>query len=207
MDFLSRRMTHIMVVGTILILGTGILIFWIAARTEGYELNGRVISPPAQAPALDLTDQNGSPFSLAQESGKIAVVSFGSTRCPATGSAVLEDFERIRSNLGDSAYMVDFIFVTFDPDNDTQEQLKDALAAVDPSFIGLRGDGDQIAPILEAYGVTIDRSGETDSSTGCLFDYEPRLYLIDKDGNLRVTYLPGADPVKVAEDIDYLAGV
>lgn len=204
MDFLSRRMTHIMVVGTILILGTGLLIFFIAARTQGYELNGRAISPLAQAPPLDLTDQNGAPFTLGQEMGKIVIVSFGATGCPA-GPAMLDEFETIRSNLGDDAYLVDFVFVTLDPEHDTQERLKEALAAVDPSFIGLRGTAEQTTQAHDAYGLTVERTGEATPSTGCQFDYEPRIYLIDKEGRLRVTYLPGTDPLKVAPDIVHLA--
>jgi protein SCO1/2 len=197
-------MTQIMVVGTILILGTGVLIFWYAARTQGYELNGRAISPLAQAPPLDLTDQNGSPFTLSQELGKIAVVSFGSTGCPA-GPATLGDFETIRSNLGDYAYLVDFIFVTLDPEHDTQDHLNEALAAVDSSFIGLRGTNEQTTQVLESYGITSQPSGEATATAGCQIDYESRMYLIDKDGNLRVTYLPGTDPLKVAPDIEHLA--
>jgi protein SCO1/2 len=137
--------------------------------------------------------------------GKVAVVSFGSTRCPDTGPTMLDEFATIRSNLGDSAYLVDFIFVTLDPQNDTQERLKDELASVDPSFIGLRGTDEQTAQILDAYGMTVERNGAATASAGCRFEDNARVYLIDKDGNLRVTYLPGADPLKIAQDIDHLA--
>lgn len=190
---------------TILIFVTAGTIYWIADRAEGYELNGRAYSPVAPAPPLDLTDQHGSPFSLAQEAGKVAVVSFGSTRCPDTGPTMLDDFATIRSNLGDYAYLVDFIFVTFDPENDTPERLKDVIASIDPSFIGLRGDDEQTAQILDAYGMPIERNGAASSANGCHFEDNARIYLIDKEGRLRVTYLPGTDPLKIAQDVEHLA--
>jgi len=204
--FLSQRIVQVMALVTILIFVAAGSIYWIADRAEGYELNGRAISPVVQAPPLDLTDQHGSPFSLSQEMGKVAVVSFGSTRCPDTGPTMLDEFATIRSNLGEYAYLVDFIFVTFDPENDTQERLKDALASVDPSFIGLRGTDEQTAQILDAYGMTVERSGAATVAAGCRFDDSSRVYLIDRAGNLRVTYLPGSDPLKIAQDIDHLAG-
>jgi protein SCO1/2 len=189
----------------ILILGAAGTIYWVAARSEAYEIHGRVISPLAPAPALDLTDQNGSPFSLSQEAGKLALVYFGSTRCPDAGQSAIHDFATVRNNLGDDAYLVDFIFVTFDPEYDTQERLKEELASVDPSFIGLRGTDEQTTQVLDAYGVTVERTGEANSSTDCQFDSNARTYLIDKEGKLHVIYLPGIDPLKIAQDVKHLA--
>jgi protein SCO1/2 len=204
-NFLSQRLVQVMALVTILIFMAAGSIYWIADRAEGYELNGRAYSPVAPAPPLDLTDQHGNPFSLAQEAGKVAVVSFGSTRCPDDGPTMLDDFATIRSNLGDHAYLVDFLFVTFDPETDTQERMTDAIASVDPSFIGLRGDDEQTARILDAYDMTIERNDTASSSTGCHFEDNARVYLIDKNGNLRVTYVPGTDPLKIAQDIEHLA--
>jgi protein SCO1/2 len=189
----------------ILILATAGAIYWTAARSQAYELNGRVLSPAEQAPALDLTDQHGNPFTLAQELGKVAAVSFGSTHCDDTGVTTLNTCAIVKNALGEDAYQADFIYVTFDPENDTQERLNERLAPVDPAIIGLRGTNEQTAQLLDAYAVAVERTGEASPSSGCQFDYEPRISLIDKDGNLRVTYLPGTDPQKTAQDIEHLA--
>lgn len=191
---------------TVLILATGGMIFWIADRAEGYELHGRAFSPAVQAPALDLTDQHGAPFSLSQEAGKVALVSFGSTRCPEAGVTMLDEFAIIKNALGDRAHLVDFIFVTLDPENDTQDHLKSTLGAVDPSFIGLRGNDEQTTQALDSYGMVVERNKAATSATGCSFDYEARIYLVDQDGKLRVTYLPGTDPLQIVQDIEYLSG-
>jgi protein SCO1/2 len=204
-NFLSQRLVQVMALVTILIFVTAGAIYWIADRAEGYELNGRAYSPVAPAPPLDLTDQHGSPFSLAQEVGKVTVVSFGCTRCPDGGPTKLDEVATLRCNLGDYAYLVDFIFVTFDPENDTQERMTDAIASVDPSFIGLRGDAEQTTQVLDAYGMTVERKDAASTATGCQFEDNARVYLIDKEGNLRVTYVPGTDPLKIAQDIEHLA--
>ncbi len=118
---------------------------------------------------------------------------------------MLDNFAIIKNALGDDADRAAFIFVTIDPENDTQEHLKEALASIDPSFIGLWGSDEQTAQVLDNYGITFERTGTATASTDCQFDYEERVYLIDTNGKLRVTYLPGTDPQEIAQDIEHLA--
>ena len=85
----------------IIILGAAGTIYWVAARSEAYEIHGRVISPLARAPALDLTDQNGSPFTLSQEAGKVAVVFFWCTPRTQEGQNPKPELATNRKKKGD----------------------------------------------------------------------------------------------------------
>lgn len=204
MTALSQRRTQILALLAILVVAAGVVIYWATNRTEAYQFNGGEISPAAQAPSLALTDQNGEPFTLADESGTVSLIYFGYTTCPDLCPTTLNDFTIVKDDLGENAAGVDFIMVTFDPERDTQARMQEYLNFFDPDFIGLRGDDAQTQQFLQDYGVTIKRVEYPNSSTGYLIDHTALIYVIDKEGRLRLTYPYGTDPLMIAEDVQHL---
>ena len=205
MTVLSNRRYQFLAVLAILAIIAGAVIYWATNRTEAYEFNGGEISPAAVAPPLDLTDQNGEPFTLAREEGKVVLIYFGYTTCPDLCPTTLNDFAIVKEGLTpEEAADVDFMLVTFDPERDTQERLLEYLDFFDPAFIGLRGDDAQTQQFLEGYGVTIERVEYPNSSTGYLIDHTAMIYVIDKEGRLRLTYQYGTDPELILEDVQQL---
>lgn len=200
----SNRRYQVLALVAILALVAGGVVYWATNRTEAYEFKGGEISPAAAAPPLDLTDQNGEPFTLAQAEGKVSLIYFGYTTCPDLCPTTLNDFAIVKENLGDEAAEVDFIMVTFDPERDTQTRMQEYLNFFDPGFIGLRGDDAQTAQFLKDYGVTIKRVEYPNSSTGYLIDHTALIYVIDKEGRLRLTYPYGTDPAMIVEDVRHL---
>lgn len=201
----SNRRYQLLGVLALLALIAGGVIYWATGRTEAYEFNGGEISPAAAAPALALTDQNGEPYTLAQEKGKVALIYFGYTTCPDLCPTTLNDFAIVKDGLStDEAADVEFIMVTFDPERDTQARMQEYLNFFDPEFIGLRGDDAQTEQFLKEYGVTIKRVEYPNSSTGYLIDHTALIYVIDKEGNLRLTYPYGTDPTMITEDVQHL---
>lgn len=200
----SNRRYQLLALLAILAVIAGAAIYWATNRTDAYEFNGGEISPAAEAPPLNLTDVNGDPFTLDQEAGKVALVYFGYTTCPDVCPTTLIDLSTVKGELGETAADVDFIMVTFDPERDTQERMKEYLNFFDPEFIGLVGDNEQTEQFLKDYGVTIKRTEYPNSSTGYLIDHTALIYVIDKDGNLRMTYPYGTDPLLIAEDVQHL---
>lgn len=173
-------------------------------RDERYTFKGGELSPAQAAAALDLSDQNGEPFSLDQVQGEVTLVYFGYTTCPDLCPTTLADFSAVKAMLGDKAEQVNFVLVTVDPERDSAARLKEYLACFDPQFIGLTGDVAAIETAKAGYGVTANRVEYPDSSTGYLVDHTSLIYVIDRDGNLRMTYPYGFDPESIAEDIRHL---
>ncbi len=182
------------------------LVSWIAytVRVDSHAFNGGEYSPPQAAPALDLTDQDGNPFSLAAQTGKATLIYFGYTTCPDLCPTTLSDFQVVKDELGPQADRVNFVLTTFDPERDTQARLKEYLAFFDDDFVGLRGDAAQTEAFLRNYGITVQRVDYPDSATGYLLDHTALVYLIDPEGRLRLSYPYGADPLLIAEDVRYL---
>jgi protein SCO1 len=179
---------------------------WWLARPEPYAFHGGELIPPQPAPALDLTDQYGEPFSLADERGKVVMIYFGYATCPDLCPTTLSDFTVVEQELGPLADRTEYVLVTVDPERDSPERLAEYLGFFDPEYIGLTGTPEQIAAVQQAWGVTSQRVDYPDSATGYLVDHSSLIYLVDPDGNLRVTYPYGTDPVGITADVRHLLG-
>ena len=185
----------------LLLVGAAIIV---GRRPAPYAMNGGEYVPARPAPALDLPDQNGQPFSLAAQQGKVSLLYFGYTTCPDLCPTTLSDFAAVKADLGPASDNVNYLLVTFDPERDTPERLREYLGFFDPDFVGLRGDEAQTAAVLKAYGVTVERVEYPESATKYLFDHSALIYLVDPDGNLRASYPYGTDPKLIAEDVAHL---
>ena len=203
MNLFCQRRNGLLLLAVLAIVVAG-GVFWGTNRPEPYQFKGGEISPAAIAPPLDLTDQDGNPFTLAQQKDKVSLIYFGYTTCPDLCPTTLNDFAIVKDELGEEAAKADFILVTFDPERDTETRLKEYLNFFDPDFIGLYGNDVQTQQFLQDYGVTIKRVEYPNSSTGYLIDHTALIYVVDKEGRLRLTYPYGTDPLMIVEDVNYL---
>jgi protein SCO1/2 len=115
----------------------------------------------------------------------------------------LSDFLRIRSQLGEEAEQASFVFITVDPERDTPERMKRYLTNFDPEIIGLTGSRSELESVWSSYGVYQAKS-EGSSGNNYLVDHSSRIYVIDKQGNLILTYLFGTENQVIAEDVYHL---
>lgn len=173
-------------------------------RDNGYTLRGGEFDPPEQAAPIELTDQFGNGFSLSDLEGEVALIYFGYTTCPDLCPTTLSDFSYVKDQLGDDAERVKFLFVTVDPERDTADRINQYLAFFDPEFVGLYGSETEIESVKSAYGVVSEKVEYPDSATGYLVDHTSLVYVIDTDGNLRLTYPYGFDPDLIVEDVEHL---
>lgn len=168
-----------------------------------YTYQGSLINPPPPAADFTLTDQNGTPFRLSDQQGKVVLIFFGYTNCPDVCPVTLSEFKQVRQKLGDKAQDVRFVFVTVDPERDTQEKIKKFLANFDPSIIGLTGDPAALDAVYKNYGVAHEKV-DVGSAAGYLVNHTAITYAIDKRGNWRLTYPFGIEIDKMVQDINHL---
>ena len=173
-------------------------------RGDSYTLKGGEFDPPQEAAAIELTDQYGEPFSLEEIEGDVGLIYFGYTTCPDLCPTTLSDFSYVKEQLGDDADQVHFMFITVDPDRDSLDRIGQYLDFFDPEFIGLRGDEAATEEVKAAYGVYSEKVEYPESATGYLVDHTSLVYVIDRDGKLRLTYPYGFDPDLIVEDVEYL---
>ncbi|MFF5447407.1 SCO family protein [Streptomyces sp. NPDC012888] len=101
-----------------------------------------VLDRPYEKPDLVLTDTNGKPWSLREQTkGKPTLIYFGYTNCPDVCPLTMGNIAVARKDLPKADQdNLQVVFVTTDPERDTPESLGKWLKAQDPSFIGLTGD-------------------------------------------------------------------
>jgi protein SCO1/2 len=170
---------------------------------QSYTFKGSIIEPPLPAEDFTLNDQQNEPFRLRDQRGEVVLIFFGYTHCPDVCPLTLADFKQIKAELGAEAGRVNFVFITVDPERDTPERLAEHIANFDPAIVGLTGDRAELAAVWNAYGVYAAKA-EAGSASGYLVDHTARVYAIDANGDLRMTYAFGTESVDIAQDVAHL---
>lgn len=183
-------------VGALSIAAVG-LIAGILYLTKKPALRGGVIDPPLPAAEIQLTDFNGLPFALSSLRGNVVILYFGYTNCQTECPLTMAHLKLALQTLGDKARDVRVVMISTDPARDTPQAMKDFLGKFNPSFIGLVGTSEELAKVWKDYGVTVEDGGETHSYF---------LYVIDRPGNFRETFLPDSLPADEAADVAMLLG-
>jgi len=112
------------------------------------EFTGARLDQPYSAPTVELTDTDGSPYSLAADTDEpLTLVFFGYTHCPDLCPLVMNNIAAGLNQLDDDDRdQVGMVFVTTDPERDDEAALRDYLDGYGEDFVGLTGDlGDIVA--------------------------------------------------------------
>lgn len=149
---------------------------------------GSEIDPPMTAAPIRLQHVDGSQFDLAQQRGRVVVVYFGYTNCPDYCPGTLAKLQVVFDRLGEQAANVDVVLVTADPERDTAEVVDEYARHFNPTFIGLSGSEETLSPIWRDYFVGQQIVPMPQSALGYTVNHSTRAYVIDKDGNLRLTF-------------------
>ena len=177
----------------------------LAACSAAPTFNGVVLDPPEVAPPLRLADSAGMRFDLGAEKGKVALVFFGYTHCPDVCPTTLVDWRHVADSLGSKAADVRFVFVSVDPDRDTPAVAQRYAARFSPAFIGLTGTSAQIDAIKTAWKIASYRDGvPSDTTTTYTVTHPSQVFVIDRDGKLRLMLRQGLTPAQIAADIKAL---
>jgi protein SCO1/2 len=168
-----------------------------------YQFQGSLIEPPVEAADFSLQDQFGQNFVLSEQEGRITLIFFGYTNCPDVCPVTLSEFKKIKQELSEGSEDVRFVFITVDPERDNPQQLGLYLSNFDDDFLGLSGSDKELEKIFTDYGVYAAKK-DIGSAAGYLVDHTARTYLIDKQGNWRLTYPFGMEPEKIISDVRHL---
>jgi protein SCO1/2 len=179
------------------------LIFLSVLFFKPYIYQGSTIDPASTAPGFTLSNADGSQFRLVDYRGKVVLLYFGYTFCPDVCPTTLYDLTRVKETLGEDGNNIVVAMITVDPERDTREMLFNYVTTFDPAFIGLSDDIENLESVWSAYGV-YRKENDVDSSAGYLVDHTARVYVIDRLGNLRMTFPFGMTYQAMADDLEYL---
>lgn len=152
------------------------------------------------AQGFELTDHTGQKRTLTDYKGKAVVMFFGFTHCPDVCPSALAELAAVKKELGTDGDKLQVLFVTVDPERDTQQILADFVPAFDPSFVGLYGNGEQTAALQKEFKLFVQKVPNK-SGGGYSVDHTAGSYLYDPQGRIRLFIRSGQGPQTVLNDI------
>jgi protein SCO1/2 len=167
------------------------------------ELYGTDITGASFANTLSLTDHTGKPRTLEDFKGEVVVLFFGYTQCPDVCPTTMSDLAQAMKLLGPQSDQVQVLFVTVDPERDTQEVLAEYVPSFNPTFIGLYGTPEQLAATASNFKIFYTKQ-ESEGKSGYTIDHSAGVYVFDKQGNVRVYVKYGQKPAEIAHDLKTL---
>ena len=151
---------------------------------------------------LSLTDHHGQVRTLADFRGKVVTIFFGYTQCPDVCPTALSGVSEVMRQLGDDAERVQVLFVTVDPERDTQALLSEYVPVFDKRFLGLYGSAEKTAEVAKDFRVFYRKSG--DLAGHYTIDHTAGTYVFGPDGRPRLYVRHAEDPQVVVADIKAL---
>ena len=182
-----------------LLLALALMMF--PALMQGHEAGGDTRLPViGPAPPFTLTSQDNRPVSLADFHGKVVAVSFIYTGCPDICPLLTQKMVDVQDALGEKfGAKIAFISISFDPERDTPEVLKDYAqfwGAKPEGWSFLTGSLEAVRDVTRRYGVFFAK--KQDGSV----EHSQLTTLIDADGRMRVQYLGARfDPDEFRRDL------
>jgi len=153
---------------------------------------------------LNLTDHDGKPRTLADFRGKVVTVFFGFTHCPDVCPVTLAEMAQVVRELGPDGSRVQVLFVTVDPERDTQQVLKQYVPSFNPAFLGLYGDAEATARVAKEFKIYYRKQPAKDGHYSV--DHSAGTYILDPQGRLRLFAQYGAGAPAILHDIRILLG-
>lgn len=108
--------------------------------------------------------------------GHVNMLYFGYTFCPDVCPLVMQNVVTTLAKMKDAGPQVRFLFVTVDPNRDTNEVLTGYTQAFGPQFTGLRGDANALERLARRYRVAYSVKPSDD----------PRLYEVAHSASIFV---------------------
>jgi len=135
--------------------------------------------------SLALTDHHGKARQLQDFRGKAVVLFFGFTQCPDVCPTTLADMAQVMRQLGPLADRVQVLFVTVDPERDSEAVLAKYVPAFDPRFLGLRGELEATRAVAKEFKVYFEKRPGKEPGAYSV-DHSAQTYVLDAEGRLRL---------------------
>ena len=166
-----------------------------------------------QGPMVETTGKAliGGPFTLVDQTGRTVtdqdfrgrymLVFFGFTHCPDVCPAELQVMSASLDELGPKADEIVPIFITLDPERDTQEAMGAFVKNFGSRFVGLTGSPEAIAAAADAYRVAYAKIYEDTRKPDYSIDHSGLVYLMGKDGEYITQFTYGTPAAKMTETL------
>lgn len=150
-----------------------------------------------------LTDHHGKVRTLADFKGKAVVIFFGYTQCPDVCPTTMAEMASVMQELGPLSDRVQVLFVTIDPERDTQALLAEYVPAFDPRFLGMFGDKAATEKIAKDFRIFYQKVPGKEPGNYTM-DHTAGSYVFDPQGRMRLFVRHGQGAAPIASDLRLL---
>ena len=174
-----------------------------ARTTPSASFAGAELSPIRQAPPIDLRDALGHRVTLAQDRGKVTLVTFLYTHCPDVCPLIASNLALTEHKLGAKARDVALVAVSVDPRRDTPAAVKQFVRQhqLTGRMEYLIGNADQLARTWKAWNV----GSKADASNPQFVAHSALVYGVSAKGRLTTIYPANFKPADIVHDVPLLA--
>ncbi|MBP0464382.1 SCO family protein [Roseomonas sp. PWR1] len=144
-----------------------------------------------------LVDHTGRTVTDRDFAGRAVLLYFGYAYCPDVCPTELGTIAAALDAMGPAGERVTPVFITIDPERDTQAALADYVSRFHPRMVGLTGTPEQIAQAARAYRVYYAKVRPRDMGD-YLMDHSSFIYFIGPDGRVRSLFRPETTPEAIA---------
>ena len=182
------------------------LIFFLfsCSKSPDLKFNGSNLTEYRLNSSFELTSHTGKSIKTDYFRGKVLAIFFGFTYCPDVCPTTMHELKAVKDSLGEDGDKLQVIFVSLDPERDTIQLLEKYVPSFDSSFIGLTGTAADIKKIASQYKIFYQKVGGEKDYT---IDHSSSIYLIDKEGSIRVRHPYGSPQKMIISDIRSLLSI
>lgn len=148
-----------------------------------------------------LIDQNGKTVTDQNFRGRFMLVFFGFTHCPDICPAELQVIAQSLEALGPQAEEVVPIFITLDPERDTQAVMDAYVKNFGSRFVGLTGSPEAVATAAKGYRIAYSKFQEDPASSDYSVDHSALVYLMGRNGEYVTHFAYGTPADKMTETL------
>lgn len=152
---------------------------------------------------FSLPDTSGKVRTLADYKGKVVVLFFGYTHCPDVCPTTLANLAQVLEKLDTQAYDVAVLFVSVDPDRDTQPVLARYVNGFAHQIDGLSGPPNGLIALTRRYRVLYSVTKDTPGHPYTVM-HSNSVFFFDRAGNARLVTTSTDDVKGITEDVKRL---
>jgi protein SCO1/2 len=151
-------------------------------------------------PDVQLIDQAGQEFGLAELRGDFSLLFFGFTNCPDVCPLTLKVLADARAEIATRAprFTPRVVFVSVDPSRDTPETIAAYLRNFDSEFVGVTATDARLEPLLRTLGVSVQKHQHGGANYTVV--HNSTVYVIGPQAELIAVSSGPHDPATIAAD-------
>ena len=135
--------------------------------------------------SINLIDHNGFAFNSSSFKQQPSLIFFGFTHCPEVCPTTLSQLSEITDNLKTKIKTTNIIFITLDPERDTQKHLKEYIQYFGKNITGVTGTIKDLKKMANNFNVYYEK--ELTSKNNYTLNHTATVFMIDKEGNYKGT--------------------